>query len=67
MSNVEATTSNPPDPEERPPPVPLAQIAAFPDISPVAHEFAALLEVVTSYELVNWLAKRLQFAADQLV
>ena len=32
----------------------------------MAHELAALLQAGTSYELVDWLAKRLQFAAEQL-
>ena len=52
--------------EEHTPTVPLDDILAFTDIPPVAHEFAALLQAGTSYELVDWLAKRLQFAAEQL-
>ena len=52
--------------EEHTPTVPLDDILAFTDIPPVAHEFAALLQAGTSYELVDWLAKRLQFAVEQL-
>ena len=66
MSNVETITSNPPDIEEHPPPIPLAEIATFPGIPPASHEFTALLQAGTSYKLVDWLAKRLQFAAAQL-
>ena len=46
--------------------VPVDEIYAFHDIPPAAHEFAALLQVGTAYELVAWLAKRLQFTAEQL-
>ena len=34
------------------------------EIPPAAHEFAALLQFGTSYELVDWLAKRLQHVSD---
>ena len=36
------------------------EATAFPEIPPVAHELAAILQFGTSYELVEWLAKRLQ-------
>ena len=36
------------------------------EIPLVAHEFATLLQFGTSYELVNWLAKRLQHASNML-
>ena len=45
--------------------IPLNKIFAFLDIPPAAYEFAALLQAVMSYELVDWLAKRLQFIAEQ--
>ena len=38
--------------------IPLDEVLAFPDIPPMAHEFVALLQVDTSYELDDWLAKR---------
>ena len=44
----------------------LNKVLGLPDIPPVAHEFAALLQFDTSYELVDWLAERLQFASDLL-
>ena len=33
------------------------------DTPPVLHEIAAILRFGTSYELVDWLGKRLQFAS----
>ena len=65
-STDKATASNTTTIEERTPTVPLDEVLAFPDIHPSAHEFVALLQASTSYELVDWLAKRLQFAVEQL-
>ena len=67
VSNISATTNNPPNTKDRPPHVPLAETATVPDIPSSTHEFFALLQAGMSYELVNWLAKRLQFVAEQLV
>ena len=36
------------------------EATAFPEIHPTAHELAAILQFGTSYELVEWLAKRVQ-------
>ena len=38
-----------------------------PDTPPVVHEIAAILRFGTSYELIDSLAKRLQFTLEQLV
>ena len=41
-------------------------ILSMPDTPPVVHEITAILRFGTSYELVDWLAKHLQFASEQL-
>mgnify|MGYP000155537744 CR=1 FL=1 len=61
LANTDEATA-----EEQTPIVALDEVFAFPDIPPVAHEFVAMLQAGTSYELVDWLAKRLQLAAEQL-
>ena len=38
----------------------------IPDIPPTAHEIATILCFGISYKLVDWLAKRMQFASNQL-
>ena len=43
-----------------------SEVLSMPNIPPTAHEFATLLQFGTSYELVDWLAKHLQFASYQL-
>ena len=42
------------------------EILGIPDIPLVAHEIVAILCFGTTYELVDYLAKRLQFASNQL-
>ena len=44
----------------------LNDLLGLPEVPPAAHEFAALLQFGKSYELVDWLAKRLQYATDLL-
>ena len=41
-------------------------ILLIPDTPPVVHEITVILRFGTSYESVDWLAKRLQFASKQL-
>ena len=36
------------------------------NMPPVVHEIVAILRFDTSYELVDWLAKSLQFTSEQL-
>ena len=43
----------------------LKDILSRPETSPVVHVMAAILRCSTSYELVEWLAKRLQFVLEQ--
>ena len=38
----------------------------FSDIPPAAHELAAILQFGTSYELVEWLAHRLQEVSERM-
>ena len=38
----------------------------FPKISPAAHKLAAILQFGTSYELVEWLARRLQEVSKRM-
>ena len=38
----------------------------FSDILPAAHELAAILQFGTSYELVEWLAHRLQEVSERM-
>ena len=42
------------------------EVLGLPDIQPATHEFATLLQFGTSYELVDWLAKQLQFSSELL-
>ena len=39
------------------------EVLGFPEIPTTTHEFVALLQFGTSYELVDWLTKRLQYAS----
>ena len=39
---------------------------AFSDIPPATHELAAILQFGTSYELVEWLAHRLQEVSERM-
>ena len=45
---------------------PVREATAFPEIPPVAHELATILQFGTSYELVEWLAKRLQEVSERM-
>ena len=38
----------------------------FSEIPPAAHELATILQFVTSYELVEWLAHRLQEVSERM-
>ena len=42
------------------------EATTFPEIPLAAHELAAILQFGTSYELVEWLARRLQEVSDRM-
>ena len=42
------------------------EAVGFADIPPAAHELAAILQFGTSYELVEWLARRLQEVSERM-
>ena len=42
------------------------ETTTFPEISPVAHELVVIQQFVTSYELVEWLAKILQEVSERM-
>ena len=42
------------------------EATAFPEIPPATHELVAILQFGTSYELVEWLARRLQEVSDRM-
>ena len=42
------------------------EVLAIPDIPPPSHEITTILWFGTSYELVDWLTKHLQFTSYQL-
>ena len=42
------------------------EVFGLPEIPPAAHEFAALLQFSPSYELVDWLTKRLHHTSEML-
>ena len=42
------------------------EVVGFADIPPIAHELAAILQFGTSYELVEWLARRLQEVSERM-
>ena len=46
--------------------MPVREATAFPEIPPAAHELAVILQFGTSYELVEWLARRLQEVSDRV-
>ena len=45
---------------------PVREATAFPEIPPTAHELAAILQFRTTYELVEWLARRLQEVSERM-
>ena len=45
----------------------MREAVGFADIPPAAHELAAILQFGTSYELVEWLARRLQEVSERMV
>ena len=45
---------------------PIREATAFPEIPPAAHELAAILQLGTSYELVEWLARRLHEVFERM-
>ena len=44
----------------------MREASAFPEIPLPAHELAVILQFGTSYELVEWLAKRLQEVSETM-
>ena len=42
------------------------EAASFSNIPPTAHELAAILQFGTSYELVEWLARKLQEVSERM-
>ena len=42
------------------------QVVGFSDIPPAAHELATIVQFGTSYELVEWLARRLQEVSERM-
>ena len=42
------------------------EATCFSEIPPIAHELAAILQFGTSYELVGWLARRLQEVSKRI-
>ena len=42
------------------------EATTFPEIPPATHELAAILQFGTSYELVEWLARRLQEVSERM-
>ena len=45
---------------------PVRESKAFPGIPPAAHDLAVILQFRTSYELVEWLARRLQEVSERM-
>ena len=43
------------------------EVIGIPNIPPTAHVIATILRFRTTYELVDWLAKRLLFSSYQMV
>ena len=44
----------------------LDEVLGLPELLVAVHEFATILQFGTSFELVEWLAHRLQYASDML-
>ena len=42
------------------------EVVGFSDIPPLAYELAVILQFGTSYELVEWLARRLQEVSERM-